>query len=137
MDEVEPLDTEAEQRVASPRRAELSIFGIITAAVLLTTHSAVAILAVGDFARRTGKAHGIDRFRRANILDVTVCTFPFLLPYFIPAILAASTSAAGTNAGMPQISPLEVGLHNAHSWALLAVLLVALGTGWGKTKPAT
>jgi len=29
----------------------------------------------------------------ANLLDTTVCTYPFLLPWFIPTILAASLTA--------------------------------------------
>ena len=59
---------------------ERQIFGAITAACLLTTHSAVAILAVGGASRRIGVRLGIPATRRANILDTTVCTYPFLLP---------------------------------------------------------
>jgi hypothetical protein len=33
---------------------------------------------------------------------------------------------------MPRLSAWSIGLHNAHSWALLAVILVAMGTGWGR-----
>ena len=60
----------------------------------------------------------------AREADVTVCTYPFLLPFFIPTILAASMTA-GVEA-MPRISPWSAGLHNVHSWGLLAVLLVSL-----------
>ena len=62
---------------------------------MLTTHSVVAILAVGPYARETGARLGLTPYRRANLLDLTACTWPFLLPWFIPTILAASTTAAG------------------------------------------
>jgi Na+/H+ antiporter NhaC len=122
----------AEARTASARGAELWTFGAVSTAVLLTTHSVVAILTVGDFTRRTGERFGVGRYRRANLLDVTVCTYPFLLPYCIPTILAASTTAAGAAFGMPRLSPLAVGLANLHSWGLLAMVLAAVVGGYGR-----
>lgn len=70
----------AEGRATSARGAEWWIVGVVSGAVLLTTHSVVAVLVTGPFARETGTRFGISRFRRANLLDLTVCTWPFLLP---------------------------------------------------------
>ncbi len=98
---------------------------------MLTTHSTVAIVTVGEMARDIGEASGVGANRRANILDIAVCTYPFLLPIFIPTVLAASMTADVI--GMPRLSPWDVGLHNVHSWALLAVLVFAIATGWGRT----
>jgi Na+/H+ antiporter NhaC len=92
----------------------------------------VAILAVGDITREVGKRFGLSPYRRSNLLDVTVCTYPFLLPFFIPTILAASTTAGLEGFGMPRLSAWSIGLHNAHSWALLVVILFAVVTGWGR-----
>jgi Na+/H+ antiporter NhaC len=117
---------------ATPAQAEWRIFATVSAAVILTTHAAVAILSVGDLTREAGEKFGLSAYRRANVLDVTVCTYPFLLPFFIPTILAASTTAGLEAFGMPRLSAWTVGLHNAHSWGLLLVLLLALGTGWGR-----
>ena len=97
----------------TPRAAEGLIVGVLSAAVMLTTHSVVAILAVGPYARDTGARLGLTPYRRANLLDLTACTWPFLLPWFIPTILAASTTAAGEAAGLPRLSPLAVGFANA------------------------
>jgi Na+/H+ antiporter NhaC len=124
----------AGRRVRSVRGAEAWIFGLVSAAVLLTTHAVVAILTVGDFSRKVGERFGIDAYRRANLLDVTVCTWPFLLPWFIPTILAASTTAAGAEAGLPRLPVATVGLWNFHSWALLAVVLLAIATGYGRKR---
>ena len=125
-------------RVAeTARAAELRIFGVTSVAVLLTTHSVMAVLAVGDLVRDSGRRAGIDRFRRANLLDMTVCTYPFLLPFFIPTILAASATASGESFGIARVSALEAGLANAYSWALLGVMLAAIWTGLGRSETDT
>ncbi len=114
-----------ERRATTVRSAEWWIFGSISGATLVTTHSAVAILTVGELARQVGEAAGVGAYRRANILDVAVCTYPFLLPFFIPTILAGSMT--GSVDGMPRVPPWAAGLHNVHSWGLLAVLVVSIG----------
>lgn len=120
------------RQVASPAGAEWRIFAAVSAAVILTTHSVVAILTVGEFAKNAGGAFGIGRYRVANLLDTTVCTYPFLLPFFIPTILAASATASGVEFGMPRVSALHAGLFNFHSWALLIVVVGAIASGFGR-----
>jgi Na+/H+ antiporter NhaC len=127
----------ASTRIRTVRSAEAGIVGVTTAAVLLTTHSTVAILTVGEFARKTGERFAISRYRRANLMDMTVCVFPFILPYMIPTILAASTTATGEAFGMPRLSPFAVGIANFHSFALLAVLVLAVVTGFGRKTEAS
>ena len=100
----------------------------------LTTHSVVAILSVGEITREVGESAGISAYRRANLLDMTVCTYPFLFPFFIPVILAASTTASGEAFGLPRIPPLTVGLLNFHSWGLMLMLLIAIATGFGRSE---
>ncbi len=114
----------------TPRRAEAATVAAVSAAVVLTTHSVVAILAVGPFARRAGERAGLGAYRRANLLDLAVCIFPFILPYCIPTVLAASTT--GGAAPAPRLDALTIGLHNFHSWALAVVLVFAVATGWGR-----
>jgi Na+/H+ antiporter NhaC len=121
-----------EARARTAAAAEWTIFAAISAAVLITTHSVVALLAVGPLARRTGSAAGLTAVRRANLLDLTVCTYPFLLPYCIPTVLAASLTADGGDSLAPALSAWSVGIHNFHSWALLAMALFAIATGYGR-----
>jgi Na+/H+ antiporter NhaC len=129
---VDRLVRRAETETATPAGAEVRAVAATSAAVILTTHSVVALLAVGPFVRRVGERLGIAKERRANLLDLTVCIWPFLLPYCIPTILAASLSGAGAEAGMPRLSAWAVGLANYHSWALAAMLLLAVVTGYGR-----
>lgn len=122
------------RRPRTARAAETRIVAAVSGAVLLTTHSVVAILTVGDLANRIGGAAGLSPYRRANLLDVTVCTYPFLLPYFLPPILTSSATAAGAAAGLPRISPLVAGMTNVYSWTLLVMVVIAVATGYGRDE---
>jgi len=126
----------AHKRSSSVRSSETWIVGAVSGAVLLTCHSIVAILTVSEFARQMGEKKGIPRYRRANLLSLTVSTYPFLLPYFIPVILMANTTASGSDYGLPRLSPLQTGLHNYFSWALLLILILALALGYGRHTDA-
>ena len=121
---------------ATAAGAELRIVAMLTVAVVLTTHSVVAILAVGPHVAALGRQRGIPAYRRANLLDLTACTWPFLLPFFLPTILASSASASGVAAGLPRVSPLAAGMHNTYSWALVLMLIVAVATGYGRREGA-
>jgi len=134
---VERMVRAATRRAASPAQGEWRIFATVSAAAVLTPHAAVAILSVGELTRDVGEELGLSAYRRANLLDVTVCTYPFLFPFFIPTILASSTTAGLEGFGMPRLSAWSVGLHNAHSWALLLVILAAMATGWGRGETAS
>ncbi len=123
----------AERRARSPQASEWWIVGALSAAVLLTTHSVVAILLVGPFAQAAGARHGLTAYRRANLLDLTACTWPFLLPWFLPTILTAGTTR-DAGLGMPALSPLTVGLHNTYAWALVVTVALMVTTGFGRSS---
>ncbi len=75
------------------------MFTTTSAAVVLTTHSVVALLTVGGYAKRIGERFGLGMYRRANILDLTVCIYPFILPYCIPTVLASSMTTFRSRGG--------------------------------------
>lgn len=126
----------AAKRSKTKRQAEYWISGTISAAVLLTTHSAVAILMVSEFANKTGEKMGVSSTRRANLLSLVACTFPFMLPYFIPIILMTNMSRSGEEFGIPSVTPLEIGLHNFVSWGLLAMVIIVVIFGYGRKEKA-
>jgi len=131
---MERLVAFAEKNSSKQSHAEGWMAGTVGAAVLLTTHSIVAILMVAEFANSTGKKMGVLPQRRANILSLVVCVFPFLLPYFIPVILMANTTNAGAELGIPTVSPLETGLHNFVAWGLLGMAILVVGFGFGRNR---
>ena len=115
-------------------KTEWRMVATVMGAVLLTTHSVVAILAVGNYTRHAGEAAGVPPYRRANLLDLAVCTWPFLLPYFLPTILMSAATASGEATGMPRVSAFDVGMFNFYSWGLLGMLAVAIGGGYGRDE---
>lgn len=119
---------------AGPATVEARIVAMLSVAIVLTTHSVVAILAVGPYVASLGAGRGLPAYRRANLLDLTACTWPFLLPFFLPTILASSASASGAAVGMPRIPPLEAGLWNVYSWGLVVMLVIAVGAGYGRRE---
>jgi len=127
----------AKKRSQTQKHAEGWIAGTVGAAVLLTTHSVVAILMVSQFANKTGERMHILPQRRANILSLVVCVFPFLLPYFIPVILMANTTSSGAEFDIPAVTPLEAGMYNFVAWGLLLMTLLTLLFGYGRTNSIT
>ncbi|MDP4710913.1 MAG: hypothetical protein NWR67_07780 [Saprospiraceae bacterium] len=122
----------ASNRTQRPLHAESWIAATAGGAVLLTTHSIVAILMVTEFARHTGEKMGLSPVRRANILSMVVCVFPFLLPYFIPVILMANTSSSGADFGVAPVNTLQAGLFNFVAWGLLIMLLLTIVGAYGR-----
>jgi len=124
----------AATRAKTQKHGEGWISIVMTMSVLLTTHSIVAILMVNDFTKKTGERLGIPKIRRANLLSLIACVFPFVLPYFIPVILMANMTNTGQEFDIPQVSPLDVGLYNFMSWGLLLMALITILFGWGNAK---
>lgn len=118
-------------------RTETWIAASTSVAVLLTTHSIVAILSIAELAEETGGKMGVPPIRRANIMSLVVCVFPFILPYMIPVMLMANTTQSGAAYGLEAVRPLQAGMYNFMAWALLLMLLgVLLGYGRKKSNPA-
>lgn len=113
---------------------EARIVAMLSVAIVLTTHSVVAILAVGPYVAEIAGGRGVPAYRRTNLLDLTACTWPFLFPFFLPTILASSATASGTAVGLPRISPFDAGLWNAYSWALVLMIVIAVGAGYGRRE---
>ena len=124
----------AAAKVKNEKQAEGWIATIMSMAVLLTTHSIVAILMVTDFTKKTGLQFDTSNTRRANLLSMVACIFPFMLPYFIPVILMANMTNTGEDYNIPSVSAIDIGLYNFMSWGLLLILLITLFFGWGRTE---
>ena len=127
----------AEKRTRTQRQGETWIAFVIGAAVLLTTHSVVAILMVADFVKSTGQRLDIGSIRRANIMSLVACIFPFLLPYFIPVILMSSVTITGEDFDIASVAPFEIGIHNFLSWALLVLSILTIGYRYRRTAENT
>lgn len=123
----------AANKIKNEKQAEGWIATIMSMAVLLTTHSIVAILMVTDFTKKTGVQFNISKTRRANLLSMVACIFPFMLPYFIPVILMANMTHTGQDYNIPSVNAIDIGLYNFMSWGLFLILLMTQFFGWGRT----
>ncbi len=131
----------AEKFIAkSVKQAELFIVGVTIAASIPISANAPAELLVGpSLVKPVGKRFNLAPARAANLMDCAVCTIFFILPWHIAvaAWYGALVSACQTyNIVPPAISSA---LYNPYSWALLAVLLFSIFTGWNRkfaTNPA-
>ena len=77
----------------SERSAEIAI--VFSAGILsmVTGVISVAIVALGDLVNEIGEKAGINRYRRANLLDCTGCVFWFLSPWTVHCVIPAQQSA--------------------------------------------
>lgn len=126
----------ASKMIHTARGAEASIFAIVLCLSSMTGVNTPSILAVGTpFAKPIGEKFKIHPYRRANILDGTACTLNYVLPWTSIILLTCSTtSAVHETFGelVPIIHPTEALFYPVYCWALLAVLVVAIITGWGR-----
>ncbi|MGI6231398.1 MAG: Na+/H+ antiporter NhaC family protein [Prevotella sp.] len=86
-------------RVHSKRGAELSIAALVSFVNVCTANNTVAILTVGNIAKRIGDKFGVDNRKCASILDTFSCMVQGLLPYSAQILLAA---------GLAHLSPMEI-----------------------------
>lgn len=119
--------------VSTVRQAELFIIGITIIASIPISANAPALLLVGPgIVRPIGEKFGLAPSRRANVMDCSVCTIFFILPWHI--VVAAWYAAVISAAESFKITapPITSAFYNPYTWALLLVLLVSVATGWNR-----
>ena len=99
---------------------------------MVTGVISVAIVALGDLVNDIGERAGVDRYRRANLLDCTGCVFCFLAPWTVHCVIPAQQAAA-FGEGFA-IAPASVPLVNFYSICMLAILAAAILTGYGRKR---
>ena len=104
--------------VGSKRGAELSIAALVSMVNICTANNTVAILTVGNIAKKIGDKFGVDNRKAASILDTFSCTIQGLIPYGVQMLLAAGLSGLNPLEIIPYLYyPMAIGLA-----ALLAIL---------------
>ena len=85
--------------VSNKRGAELSIAALVSIVNVCTANNTVAILTVGNIAKKIGDKFGVDNRKAASILDTFSCTVQGLIPYGVQMLLAA---------GLANLSPMDI-----------------------------
>ncbi len=115
------------------RQAELSIIGVSLLASIPIAANAPAILLVGpEFVRPLGERFNLAPARKANLMDCSVCTLFFILPWHIAVIVWYSTLVAAAEAWNITAPAITSALLNPYCWSLLLVLLFSVFTGWNR-----
>lgn len=122
------------QAARGVRSAELTIVGVSLLFSIPLGANAPAILLVGPtLARPLGLSHNLARARTANLMDCSVCTVFYMLPWHNAVIVwYATVLVAAGEYGLPTPS-IAAAFANPYAWALLVVLLVSVATGWNRT----
>lgn len=113
----------------SERSTEATIVLSVGILSMVTGVISVAIVALGDLIREIGEKAGVNRYRRANLMDCTGCVFCFLAPWTVHCVIPAQLSAQFE--GMA-VAPGSVPFMNYYSLCMLVILAVAVVTGYGR-----
>lgn len=81
--------------------AEWSICALVAFANVCTANNTIAILSVGDIARRISEQFDIDPRRSASLLDTTSCFVQGLIPYGAQLLMASGLSGISALSIMP------------------------------------
>lgn len=113
-----------------PVSTEITIVGSIGILSMVTGVISVAIVAMGDLVRELGEKNGLDRYRRANLMDCAGCVFCFLAPWTVHCVIPAMKAAEFGEAFA--VAPASVPFVNFYSISMLVILIVAIATGYGR-----
>jgi Na+/H+ antiporter NhaC len=99
------------RRVKSRAAAEWSICGLVAFANICTANNTIAILSVGDIAKRVSEQFDIDPRRSASLLDTTSCCVQGILPYGAQLLMASGLAGISALSIVPWLFyPLLLGL---------------------------
>lgn len=115
------------------RGTETAIIFSVGILSMITGVISVAIVALGDLVNEIGERAGVNRYRRANLMDCTGCVFCFLAPWTVHCVIPAQLSAQ-FGEGFA-VAPAAVPFVNYYSLCMLVMLSVAVITGYGRKTP--
>ena len=114
------------------KRAELSIFGLVSVMCPLCASNTPAMLFSGPVVREIGERFRLHRTRRANLMDLAGNGVTENLPHINTMLaLAGAMVSAHEVTGAPLVPITTVGLLAFHPMMLSLVAIAAIGTGWG------
>jgi len=132
---LEALTVSITKFATTVKRAELSIFALVTFLYPLVSLNTPAILFAGPVCKEIGLKLNIHRSRRANLMDLAGNGITGNLPHINTILaLAAAMMASHDAVGAPIVPITTIGLFTFHPIMLTLVALFAIATGWGHKK---
>lgn len=123
-----------ERFVVGPRSAEAVITIITILLNMATALNTAAIMGTAPLAYEIGEKYGLDGYRRANMMINSGATSNYLMPYMVPVVLGSmfsSSYAPVENAVI--VSTYDVIFSQVYPWAMLAMIIFSISTGYGRT----
>lgn len=115
------------------RSAELLIIGVGVLFTIPLGANAPAILMIGPtIARPLGEAYNLSPERRANLLDCSVCTVFYMLPWHNAVIVWYGVLVLAATQYQLELPSIWSALMNPYAWALLVVIVFSAITGWNR-----
>jgi len=115
------------------RSTEATIVLSVGILSMVTGVISVAIVALGDLINEIGEKAGVNRYRRANLMDCTGCVFCFLAPWTVHCVIPAQLTAPFGEGYA--VAPGAVPFVNYYSLCMLVILVLAVATGYGRKPP--
>ena len=115
------------------RSTEATIVLSVGILSMVTGVISVAIVALGDLINEIGEKTGVNKYRRANLMDCTGCVFCFLAPWTVHCVIPAQLSAGFGES--TAVAPGSVPFVNYYSLCMAVILVMALVTGYGRKMP--
>ncbi len=115
------------------RSTEATIVLSVGILSMVTGVISVAIVALGDLINEIGNKAGVNRYRRANLMDCTGCVFCFLAPWTVHCVIPAQLSAQFGEGYA--VAPGSVPFMNYYSLCMLVILVMAVAAGYGRKPP--
>ena len=91
------------RHIQSRAGAEWSICGLVAFANICTANNTIAILSVGDIAKRVAEQFEIDPRRSASLLDTTSCCVQGILPYGAQLLMASGLAGISAISIVPYL----------------------------------
>ncbi|TFJ94248.1 Na+/H+ antiporter NhaC family protein [Lentibacillus salicampi] len=117
----------------SVRKAEVSIWAIVSLLNSSITINTAAEIAAAPFVKEIGTKYNIHRYRMANMLDAVTSALGYIFPWGAPVLLGWSTiqTMQGQYDWLPIVEPTAVFPFVFQGWFLFIIMLIAALTGWG------
>ncbi|MDE6847168.1 MAG: hypothetical protein K2J99_15580 [Lachnospiraceae bacterium] len=116
------------------RSTEATIVLSVGILSMITGVISVAIVALGDLINEIGEKAGVNKYRRANLMDCTGCVFCFLAPWTVHCVIPAQLTAPFGEGYA--VAPGSVPFVNYYSLCMLVILIIAVVIGYGRKPPA-
>ena len=104
-------------RISGKRGAESVIALLVAIVDVCTANNTVAIISVGNIAKRISQKYSIDNRRAASILDTSSCCVQAIIPYGAQMLMAS---------GLSQLAPMEIIPYLYYPMALIVCVALSI-----------